>query len=149
VTDDLTDDKRASSSISHQWRLRYYRPAAVGFTGVSLIILGLVALTASPFLLIAQQMNGNTSFIPDMDPKIAGAAQAGIAAFFCLFGFFILRGKNWARWGYLLFGAGLCGLAGWEFQSPWVALGVVIYLGFGLTLFGSKANEFFRLLKED
>ena len=99
-------------------------------------------------MLVSQQMNGNISFIADVAPKDAGAIQVGIAMFLCLFGFFILRGKNWARWGYLLFGLGLCGLAGWKFQSPWVALGVVIYLGFGLSLFGAKANEFFRLHKE-
>jgi len=92
-------------------------------------------------------MNGNVSYIPEVDPIIVGAAQAGVAAMLCMFGFFILRGKNWARWGYILFGAGLCGFSAWQFRSPWVALGVVIYLGFVLTLFGSKANEFFQLVK--
>jgi glucan phosphoethanolaminetransferase (alkaline phosphatase superfamily) len=128
--------------------MRYYRPPSVGFTGLTLVILSLLALMSAPFLVVLQQMNGNTSYIPGLDPKIAGAVQVGSSIIFGILAIFLLRGHNWARWGYLLLGAALLGAAAKYFISPWQAPFAVLYLAFASTLFHSKANEFFRLLKQ-
>ncbi len=133
--------------MSHQWRLRYYRPASIGFAGVTLTILSLIALMASPFLLVFQQMNGGWGYFPDVNPFYVAGAQAGISGTLCILSFFILRGHNWARWGFLLFGAAVLGLLVIRFASPWEGLPALGYVSFAVILFRPTANDFFNLAK--
>jgi len=132
-------------AISRHWRLSYYRPPSIGFAGVALMVIGLVATTASPFLLAFQQMHGGISFLPGIRPVIATGLMAGSSGTLCLLAFFILRGKNWARWGYLMFGAAVSGFVFVYFGSPWEAVVAVAYSVFALLLFLPSVHEFFHL----
>ncbi len=152
MTDDLNLEKlelerRAALSTSLHWRLNFYRPSAVGFAGVTLTILSLFGMTSAPFFLVLWQMNGDSNFLPGVDPTVISAIQGGASAFLCLLAVFILRGKNWARWLYCLSGAAGVAFITFRWLSPWDALVGLVYLLFVVLLFLPESNEFFRLVR--